>query len=463
MIRLAGLTGALVFASVLGPCGGDPSRAEQGAAQGSATASPAPAEAAPAAPAPEPVVRVEPIPRLSPITPAMLEGLRAIAARNPELDPHVFAKMGGSSVVSLAFLHCFETEEPNLAGRDALRPTLDWFRQGRILSHTPFGRSSTAAEVGWSIRHGMSGRRPHVVEEVALTHARFALAFFGSNDVEGKNAHQFGERLDRLLTLLTERGVIPVLGSTYPRRPSDADMNEQVRRYNRMSAAVAAAWGIPYVDFHQAMLPLPGRGLAEDGIHPNTFVQRARGRACDFGPEGLEHGNNVRNLMVLEMLDALRRGFVAGEPAPAADRPALRGVGSAGDPVRVATLPFSDRRLATSLAGGAYTTTAECAGEVVEGQRQVYRMTTAEPLRVRVTALAMGPIEARVEVRAAGSATCLGHGEEEQVLDLPAGVHELSVVVFRPRRLPEDVSGEPRYLLVVDVEPPASTPARRGR
>ncbi len=90
-------------------------------------------------------------------------------------------------------------------------------------------------------------------------------------------------------------------------------------------------------------------------------------------------------------------------------------------------------------------------------------MTTAEPLRVRVTALAMGPIEARVEVRAAGSATCLGHGEEEQVLDLPAGVHELSVVVFRPRRLPEDVSGEPRYLLVVDVEPPASTPARRGR
>src|SRR6478736_1367612 len=55
----------------------------------------------PASPPAAPVVEDAPVvvvpqPLVTPVTTDMVEAMRAIAARDADLDPHVFAKMGGS-------------------------------------------------------------------------------------------------------------------------------------------------------------------------------------------------------------------------------------------------------------------------------------------------------------------------------------------------------------------------------
>ena len=390
-------------------------------------------------------------PLVSPITARMVAAMRAIAARAPERRADVFAKMGGSSVVNRGFLHCFDPSEGDvdLAGRDALLPSLAFFRAGRVNTRSPFTRTSLAAAVGWSIRQGMGGRPPYVVQELRATNARWGLAFFGSNDVMGKNAHQFAARLDRLVSVLSAEGVVPVLGATYPRVARDAAMNEQVRRYNRVSAALAQAMGLPYVDFHQAMLPLPGRGLAADGYHPNSYTVGPRSRACDFTETGLRFGNNQRNLLTLTTLDALRRTVVEGE-APSSTELPTAGEGTRASPLRVRTLPFAARVLVSEFAEQEGGSVCEGAGRV--GPRHVARVRLDADTRVRVSAVSMGALEMHLEiVRPDGS--CVGGGTDEEVVTLPAGTSEIAIIAVRPRRVDEEATGEPRTLFVLDVEP----------
>lgn len=417
-----------------------------------ATRTPVDAGTTDAPPADVPVtLRVRPL--VTPLTPRMVASMRAIAARDPSLRADVFSKMGGSSVVNRGFLHCFE-EEPSVDfGGRPLDETLAYFRASRVGSHTPFARSSVAAAVGWSIRHALGGRPPYVVQEVRATQARWALAFFGSNDVEGKNAHQFAGRLDRLVMTLAERGVVPVLGATYPRRANDPDMNEQVRRYNRMSSAIASAWGLTYVDFHQPMMTLPGRGLAADGYHPNTYLIGPHAEACDFGEQGLRYGNNHRNLLTLTALDGLRRAMVANEAPPEADR-AEGGAGTADDPVRIASFPFARRFAEAEIPGGDADTSAACAGAAGLAHRFVARFTIDRAMRIRASAVAMGPLETHLGIRRVSDSTCFGHGEDEEVVSLEPGTYELFAFALRPRRVAEDVAAQvPRILVVVDAEP----------
>lgn len=403
--------------------------------------------AAEPAPVDVPVVdRANPL--IEPITPRMLARLRAIVAARPDLRDDVFAKMGGSSVVNRSFLHCFEDEPViDFGGRD-LDATLAHFRAGRVLSHSPFGRTSLAAGVGWSIRQAFAGRPSAIARELDATQARFALAYFGGNDVEGRSPRQFVQRLDRLVTMLAARGVIPVIASTYPRRPNDRDMNEQVERHNRLSRGLALAHGLPFVDVHQAMLPLPGRGLAADGYHPNTYVVGPRARACDFGPVGLEHGNNHRNLLTLQALDGLRRTVLASEPPPGVDV-LETGVGTVADPALALALPFA-RRLAPSDLE-AVDSQPGCVTEAFTG-RYAVRVVMPAAGRLRLSAVPMGALEARVVVTSAE--VCRVSGDEDFVVELPAGPSTLTVLTRTPRRpTDEQRAAETRLLLVFTREP----------
>lgn len=393
-----------------------------------------------------------PRPLVSPVTAEMAQAMQAIIAADPTLPANVFAKMGGSSVVNRGFLHCFDVREGevDLAGRDALLPTLEFFRAGRINTKSPFNRTSMAAAVGWSIRQGLAGRPSFVAQELRATNARWALAFFGSNDVMGRNAHQFIGRLDRLVDVIARTGAVPVLGATYPRTARDAPMNEQVRRYNRLSSALAQAMGLPYIDFHQAMLPLPVRGLAADGYHPNSYTVGPRTRACDFTEAGLRYGNNQRNLLTLTALDALRRVVIERE-APAPSPVVSPGEGTRASPVRIRSVPFAVRlpveRFAEQTGGSI------CPGSGRVGPRHVARVRFDTPTRVRISAVQMGPLEMHVEV-VGPDGTCLGAGTDDEVVTLPSGVSEVAVVAVTPaRRVDEASSGAPRTLFVLDIEP----------
>ena len=377
---------------------------------------------APPEPPPEVALRVTPSSVHSTLGPAQFDALRAIAERGSHRED-VFAKMGGSSIESHAFLHCFgRGDHVALGPHTALSETLEHFRAGNAQGRDPFRRESLATKVGWSVRHGLTGRPPRVLEEVRAIDARYALAFFGGNDVQGRDPREFGRRMEHLLELLTTRGVIPILGAVMP-RGDDPEMDEVARRYNRVSRTLALAWGLPYVDFYAAVDGLPGRGLAGDGVHPNVLLDGGRSRACDLTEEGLLRGQNQRNLRTLEVLDRLRRALTDG-PIDAPSEPAS-GPGSATAPRRLVQVPFGERTDALSRELDGYS----CEGaRPSPGGERVYRVQLDRPTRLWIAAFTREGNEPHVHVLGAtpDPSTCVAFGPQLEV-DLAPGVHHLAI------------------------------------
>ena len=403
------------------------------------------------------LVRVAP-PLISPLTPRVAATLRAIAERAPRRDD-VYAVMGGSSSVSRAFMSCFAGEEWDLAGyAEELGPTVAFFGDGNAAGQSPYrrGRSSQAARVGWSLRNVLAGRPSRILREVRAISPRYALVLFGGNDVEGRNPRVWGERLETTLRQLTAAGVIPIVGATLPRLDVDF-MDAWAQRYNVVSRGIAHAWGVPYVDYYEAVGRLPGRGLARDGVHPNVYVVDGRGRGCILSDAGLRHGHNVRNLLTLRSLEAVRR-VVAGAPASAAEAPPLTGSGSADDPLRLRMLPFATRWASEDFGEGTLDEYACAGAESAPGPERVFQLRLDEPARLVAHVYATRGVEASLRVLGAEAdpAGCRLAGDELEPT-LAAGEHTL-VLEVRP-----DARARPggSATLVLDVAPPRAP--RRGQ
>jgi hypothetical protein len=277
--------------------------------------------------------RAEP-PELSDV---VRENVRQIRARNLDLRDDAFSKMGGSSVASKAFLHCFATPYVDLGNHADLSTTIEYFGTG---PRNSFNRQSEAAGVSWNLRYILSGRPANFHRELEATRARWALVLSGGNDAQNENERVFVQRLVRLVEQIAERGVVPILGSALPRRNPSKDL--WIRRFNDITAAVAEHWALPYIDYHTALSSLPRKGLAHDGVHPNVLGEGGVRAACQLTEKGLRHGNNVRNLLTLQMLDALRRLVISAAGAPSAtagtDNPGGAGTPSAHDPFPISAL-----------------------------------------------------------------------------------------------------------------------------
>ncbi|MBW2211811.1 MAG: SGNH/GDSL hydrolase family protein, partial [Deltaproteobacteria bacterium] len=245
---------------------------------------------------------------------AVNEHVREIRARNPELRDDAFSKMGGSSVASKAFLYCFSTPYVELGEHQDLAATVQHFDTGRRNS---FNRQSEAAGVSWNLRYVLGGRPANFRQEIDATQARWALVLFGGNDAQNENERVYLKRLVYLVEKLEEMGVVPILGSALPRRNTYRD--RWIRRFNAITEAVAEHWSLPYIDYHAALNALPRKGLARDGVHPNVLGQGGVRAACQLTERGLRYGNNVRNLLTLEMLDALRSTIATPNPQLARD------------------------------------------------------------------------------------------------------------------------------------------------
>jgi len=350
------------------------------------------------------------------MTPTVVAGLRAVAARGEQQKDDVFAKLGGSSVVSHAFLHCFRGSDVALGDHAELSDTVAFFAQGRAGGTSPFTRESLATHEGWSIRHGLTGRPTRVDQEVRAIAPRYAFALFGGNDVQARRPRTFHRHLLRLVDALAQRGVIPILGSTMPRGDS-SEMEEWANRYDEVSRAVAISRGFPYMDVHVVAATLPGDGLAHDGVHPNVYLEGGRSRACDFSPDGVRFGQNIRNLLAIQTLDRLRRTLTAGEAPPDADPLPVRGDGTAASPVEVERLPYAEFR-AEGMARSAQPQGSSCAPErsATYPERR-YRVVIREPLRLHVWAFTREGDTLAIQLYGAdGAATCVsvngdGHAE----------------------------------------------------
>lgn len=261
-------------------------------------------------PSPAPPETVAPEPPWDPDAPVVLSPeveahVRLIAARVPRRNEDVFVKVGDSATVSRIYLQCLSRDEAlRLDGRDELRPILERFRAASIPGGDPFTRESLAAGVGWSANRPLRGSPTPLAREVRTTNPRFALVMFGSNDVELGRVGRYEGRMEALVERLVAWGVVPVL-STIPQRNDDPEADQRVPRYNDAVRALAQARRLPLIDLNRALEPLPERGLASDGVHPSAPVVDGRARGCDFTEQGLQHGQNVRNLLTLRVLGRL--------------------------------------------------------------------------------------------------------------------------------------------------------------
>jgi len=398
------------------------------------------------------------------LEPTVVAHIADVRAQHPERRDDKFAKMGGSSVASKAFLTCLATPHVDLGDWEALADTIDFFDTGRRNS---FNRQSEAAGVSWNLRYALGGRPAHFREEIAETNARWALVLFGGNDAQNRNERIYAKRLVYLVEELEKIGVVPILGSATPRRNRTKD--RWIRRFNAITEAVAEHWRLPHIDYYGAMVDLPRKGLARDGVHPNVLGQGGPKRACDFSERGLRYGNNVRNLLTLQMLDALRRSLGAG-PAERAETfvsgvddpggaPVVTGAGVGGGigeasatiGLTVTSGPAPHLRSARLLKSRfeEIEVPAGCGRTETSGRGFRLPVEVSEPMRLRVTALDLDGAQPRLHwIRLDDEGPrCVRRRSQTLEVAAAPGLWDLIVVV------PERAAEEGEMLLLVDRNP----------
>jgi hypothetical protein len=147
--------------------------------------------------------------------------------------------------------------------------------------------------------------------EVQQTRPAYAIVEYGTNDLreEGEGPlRAFRMRMQTIVSDLLQRGVVPVLSTIPPlivNTTNGPSMVASVRRYNQVIAAIAIEHEVPLINFYRACLevgPSQRYGMDADGIHPRPLGAGA----SIFTEEGLRAGYNVRNLITLQTLEALR-------------------------------------------------------------------------------------------------------------------------------------------------------------
>ncbi len=360
--------------------------------------------------------------RHSPVPLGLADALRARAASTPDRQDDVFAKVGDSITVSTSFLACFVTGPVDLGGRAALMGTIDHFRTGDAAGSDPFRRVSLAAGVGWSASRVLMGAPSPLESELGALRPRFASLMYGTNDVGFVDLDSYGRNMTAIVDAMLAAGTLPIL-SSIPPRDDDATADARVPLFNALVRALAQSRGLPFVDYHRELLPLAGHGLAaSDGIHP-----RASMGGCVLTPTGLAAGANVRNLLVLEALDRMRRVVVIGEDALDASAPRLAGSGTRADPFIVPSLPFAGHGDTRSAGERAIDRWDACSTANESGPELRFRFHLDAPSRVTaaISSGAGADLDVHLVRAGGGAADCLARDNRQVEVDLGAGDWEL--------------------------------------
>jgi len=324
----------------------------------------------------------------SPIAAFSADAQRSIADQGSLWQPDVFMKVGDSLTDGSSALHCFADGPVDLGAHTGLQSSLEYFLAGDAAGSTPFDRWSVAAEVGMNAGWALSGTPAPLDAEVAAIAPQFALIQYGTNDMGLGTTHEsalwgFYESMTALLDRCTEQGIVPALMGI-PHRGDSTVANWWVLTYNDVIRAMAQDRQIPYVDLHRELDVIDGNGLSGDGIH----LDAANGGACVLTQEGLEYGNNVRNLAWLETLDRIKAVVVDGAPALDDGGDVLTGDGSPDAPFEIPWLPFSDRRDTLDSDHRNLDLYTGCESDSDEsGAEFLYRFEVGETVRVRAIVL----------------------------------------------------------------------------
>lgn len=378
---------------------------------------------------------------ISPVTQHVANRLRSIAGNNLSRDPRVFMKVGASGTVSRNLLWCFAgAAQPqyrlDLDGRAELMAGITWFRSGSADGDTPFDRPTLAAVSGRTASWAITGNPSPVEQETDALNPRFAFVNYGTNDMQMGTTHLsalpgFYTNFTQLLDQLEAGGIVPIITGLNPR--SDTSSNPTapywVPVYNSVVRAMAQQRQLPFINMYLGSKDLPSMGLLSDGLHGNTYSESGQAQGCVFTNAGLQYNYNVRNLLSMHTLDAVRRVVVDGEAAPDATAPVLRGDGSPGAPFVIDSLPFghvANTALSPHSNADSY---PGCNTTNESGPEYRYALTLDAPTRLRAVVTDAAGVDVDVHLLDATGTPqgCLARADTHVHGLYPAGTYTLAL------------------------------------
>lgn len=335
----------------------------------------------------------------SPITCGVANRLRALLANRAVPHPQIFMKVGDSISATPEFLDCFETQEMDFAVNEnaTLQAAWQWYLNGNLGSTTSYARRSYATRASQTAQWVLGGDPSPLSLEVQAIDPSVALVMFGTNDIYyGGHAAPASmkfpwmySQMKRLLEDLMQRGIVPILYSIPPYAGAHWQLKTLVASYNAVLRGLAEGKQIPFVDYYARMQDLPGQGLRDDGVHPNT----KSGAPCDFTPEGLHYGHNLRNLLTLQALNRVWQVTERSEERSHWEEtgaPETLGRGTLADPIRVHGTHFARFDTLQTDAENQFAEITCGKSDVVtsaRGREKVFQVTFAEPTPARVMLL----------------------------------------------------------------------------
>lgn len=242
---------------------------------------------------------------------------RSIFLRGQELGNHadVFSKVGDSITASRHFLFPIGWGTYNLQGYSDLQPVVNHFLSASARDgNNSFANPSLAAYDGLTTVGVLDPRvswktlcqenESPLECEYRLNQPAVALIMLGTNDVGFIGSDVYRANLERIVQISMDRGVVPVLSLI----PNRVNYESSVAVFNQIIAGVAGAYDVPL--WHFDLTALDNGGLI-DGVHPSwPSAADDYAASVDFSAENLRFGYPVRNLMALQVLDAVWRGVL---------------------------------------------------------------------------------------------------------------------------------------------------------
>ncbi|MCU0513779.1 MAG: GDSL-type esterase/lipase family protein [Anaerolineae bacterium] len=261
----------------------------------------------------------QPVPFVAPTAPPdapavaanITGGARAIYVRGQQAGHrrNVFTTIGDSLTDTPYFLRQLPAGY-TLAEYGYLLPVVQYFLAVNDLPGTSFDHLSLATRSGWSTVTVLDPASANPVQcqpgetpvacELRVRRAAVVLILIGTNDVPVATAAEYRPRLERIVEICIEQGVVPVL-STLPTR---YDLPERVRDYNEVIVATARRYDVPLWDLNAALAGLPAAGIDPDGVHL-SIPPGGAAATVDFSAANLQYGTVIRNLTALQLLERL--------------------------------------------------------------------------------------------------------------------------------------------------------------
>lgn len=247
----------------------------------------------------------------APVIPTVHESMRVVYAQGQMMGnrAEVVVKVGDSNSASPYYLVPLRTGAVELGPYDFLQSAAEFF--GPALPET-----FMTAQVGlntyslfdpdWADPGRCRASESPLACEYRLTQPAIALVMFGPNDIRALNSDRYREQMTRLVDDSLTAGVIPVL-TTFSSAEEDPDLQAQAIRFNLILLDVAEQARVPLINLWAAAQVLPNDGIGGDGVHMTV----GSGRIIFTGGQEARFGVSLQNLLVLTLLDTLRREVIA--------------------------------------------------------------------------------------------------------------------------------------------------------